>query len=222
MSAFAAIVSRDMVLGFRAGGGALQTAIFFALTALIFALAIGPDADRLPAVAAPILWSGALLSALISLDRIFQADFEDGSLDVLVETSDLLEMTVLAKALAHWLSACLPLIVVSPALGILLNLPPEGYWPLIGSLAVGTPALSLIGAVAAALTLAMRRANILISMLAAPLYAPVLIFGVAAAEAGLRGDTSYAPAMLFLGASTLFSLIVAPLAAAAAIRFNMN
>lgn len=222
MSAFAAIVGRDMTLGFRAGGGALQTAIFFALAALIFALAIGPDPDRLPTLAVPILWAGALLSALISLDRIFQADFEDGSLDVLVETSDLLEATVLAKALAHWLSACLPLIIITPLLGLLLNLPADGYMPLAASLLIGTPALSLVGSIAAALTLAMRRASILVTMLAAPLYAPVLIFGVSAAEAGAAGTPAFAPSLLFLAAITLFSIVIAPLAAASAIRFNMG
>lgn len=221
MSALA-IVRRDVALGFRAGGGAMLTAVFLALVALIFALAIGPDPERLPVLAAPILWAGAVLAALISLDRIFQADFEDGSLDVLVETADFLELTVLAKAFAHWLSACVPLILATPALGVLLNLPPNGYLPLVASLLIGTPALSLIGSMAAALTLSMRRASILVSLLTAPLYAPVVIFGVGAAEAGASASPAFAPALLYLAALTLFSLIVAPLAAAAAIRFNMS
>lgn len=222
MSAFAAIIGRDLKLAFRTGGGGLQTVVFFALVALVFALAIGPDIAALSRLAAPILWAGALLSALVSLDRIFQADFEDGSLDVLIETADVLELRVLAKALAHWLSSCLPIIVAAPLVAILLNLPSEGFWPLLASLVLGTPALSLIGAIAAALALAMRRASVLMSILAAPLYAPALIFGVAAAEAGAAASPGYLPALMLLGAVSLGALIVAPLAGAAAIRFNLS
>ncbi|MGE0410233.1 MAG: heme exporter protein CcmB, partial [Amphiplicatus sp.] len=165
MSAFLAILARDATLGFRAGGGALQAMIFFALVALVFTLAIGPHPGELSRLAAPILWTGALLATLVSLDRIFQADFEDGALDVLVETADTLELTVLAKALAHWLSTGLPLILAAPVLGLLLNLPAQDYAPLLLSLLVGAPALSLIGAHAAARTLAMRRANNLTAIL---------------------------------------------------------
>jgi heme exporter protein B len=179
-------------------------------------VAIGPDAERLSPLAAAILWAGALLSTLISLDRVFQADFEDGSLDVVIETADILELSVLAKAAAHWLSSCLPLIIAAPVIGLLLSLPAEAYRALAVSLLIGTPALSLIGAIAAALTLALRRANILVAILAAPLYAPVLIFGVGAAS-----DTGFAAPLLYLAALTLLSIVVAPLAAAAAIRFNM-
>ncbi|MBI1366407.1 MAG: heme exporter protein CcmB [Alphaproteobacteria bacterium] len=222
MKTFLAIILRDVTLGFRAGGGATQAAMFFALVSLVFALAIGPEPARLSALAAPILWAGALLSALVSLDRIFQSDYEDGTLDVLVETADLLELRVLAKAAAHWLSSLLPLIVAVPLFALLLNLPVEGYWPLLASLLVGTPALSLIGALAAALTLALRRASILVSILAAPLYAPALIFGVGAAEAGAAGAPSFVPTLLLVAASSLFALVFAPLAGAAAIRFNMS
>lgn len=222
MSAFSAIIARDIALAFKAGGGAMQTAMFFALVALVFALAAGPEPQLLSRLAAPVLWAGALLSALVSLDRIFQADFEDGSLDVLVETADLLELRVLAKAIAHWLSACLPLVIATPVFGVLLNLPASGYGPLLASLLIGTPALSLIGALAAALTLTLRRASILVSILAAPLYAPALIFGVGAAEAGAAASPGFAPALLLLAAASLFALVFAPLAGAAAIRFNMS
>jgi heme exporter protein B len=218
MTALQAIIGRDLALGFRAGGGALQTATFFALAILIFALAIGPDVQQLQRVAAPALWAAALLSTLLSFDRLFQTDFEDGSLDVMVATSDSLEATVLAKAAAHWLSACLPIILVAPVLGLLFNLPTAAHVPLLASLVVGTPALSLIGSVAAAVTLALRRASILIAILAAPLFAPVLIFGVGAAA----GEAGAEPALMLLAATSLFSLVVAPLAAAAAIRFNMS
>lgn len=215
MTPFAALILRDVTLAFRAGGGGAQTALFFALVALVFALAVGPDRMQLAALAAPILWTGALLAALVSLDRIFQADFEDGSLDVLVETSSMLEATVLAKALGHWLTSLLPLVVIAPLLGLLLNLPAPGYGSLLVSLLVGTPALSLIGALAAALTLSLRRASVLVAILATPLFAPALIFGVAAAQGDGR-------ALMLLGAASLVALIVAPLAGAAAIRFNMR
>ena len=222
MNAFVAIISRDVALGFRAGGGAMQAAMFFALIVLVFALAIGPEPARLATLAAPILWAGALLSALVSLDRIFQADFEDGSLDVLVETAELPELRVLAKAAAHWLSSLLPLIVAAPLFALLLNLPAAGYGPLLLSLLIGTPAGSREARRAAALTLALRRASILVSILAAPLYAPVLIFGVGAAEAGAAASPSFGPTLLLLAASSLFTLVFAPLAGAAAIRFNMS
>jgi len=222
MNAFLAIIARDVALGFKAGGGAMQTALFFALTVMVFAIAIGPDQTLLPRIAAPALWAAALLSALVSLDRIFQADFEDGSLDVVVETTDLLELRVLAKAIAHWLSACLPLIVATPLLGVLLNLPAAGLGPLVLSLLIGTPALSLIGAISAAVTLSMRRASVLVSILTTPLYAPALIFGVSAAMSGAEGAAGFVPSLLFLAATSVFSFILAPIAGAAAIRFNMS
>jgi heme exporter protein B len=218
VSVFFAVVRRDVTLALRAGGGAIQTALFFALFALVFALAVGPDRAMMARLAGPILWAGALFSATLSLDRLFQADFEDGSLDVLVETSDTLALRVLAKTLAHWLTAVLPLIAIAPALALLLNLPSDDLWPLLASLLVGTPALSLVGAVAAAVTLPLRRAGALLALLTAPLYAPALIFGVGAAQAGAE---TFGPAMLLLAATTLFAATFAPLAAAAAIRFNL-
>jgi len=222
MTAFLAIISRDVALGFRAGGGALLAAMFFALMILMFALAVGPDKALLSVVAAPILWAAALLAALVSFDRIFQADYEDGTLDTLVETADMLEMRVLAKALAHWIATCLPLIVLTPLLALMLNLPGGGFGPLIVSLLIGTPALSLIGALTAALTVTLRRANILVTVLAAPLFTPILIFGVAAAKTTTFADAAFTPAILLLSASALFSLIVAPLGGAAAIRANLD
>lgn len=222
MRGFFAIIARDVSLGFKAGGGALQTVLFFALTILVFSIAVGPDTSLLSRIAAPALWAAALLSALVSLDRIFQADFEDGSLDVLVETADLLELRVLAKAIAHWLSACLPLIAATPLLAVLLSLPLKGLSPLVLSLLIGTPALSLIGAISAAVTLSMRRAGVLVSILTTPLYAPTLIFGVSAATAGAEGAPDFVPSLLFLAAGTVFTFVLAPLAGAAAIRFNMS
>ncbi len=222
MSGFCAILMRDVSLGFRAGGGALLGAMFFTLTILIFALAAGPDLALLGRIATPILWTAALLSTLVSLDRVFQADFEDGSLDLLVEAADPFEIAFLAKAFAHWLTAAAPLIVLSPVLGVMLGLSPAGYWPLIGSLLIGTPALSLIGSLAAALTVSLRRASVLTTLLAAPLFTPIIIFGVGAAKAGAAADPAFAPSLMFLAAAGLFSLIVAPFAGAAAIRANLG
>lgn len=222
MNAFAAIVVRDVTLAFRAGGGALQAVTFFALTAVVFSFAIGPDITLLTKLAGPILWTGALLSTLVSLDRVFQADYEDGSLDVIVETSAVLEVSVLAKVTAHWLSTCLPLIIATPLLAILLNLEPVAYAPLVLSLLVGTPALALLGAFAAALAVSMRRANVLVSIIVGPLYAPALIFGVGAAQAGALSEPHFAPNLMLAGAVTLFSLIIAPFGAAAALRANMS
>jgi len=220
MSAFAAIVARDLRLAFRAGGGAVQAVMFFALTIIIFALAAGPDRARLAALAVPAIWTGALLAAMLSFDRLFQEDQEDGALDALLETADPLALTVIAKAVAHWLSTLLPLIAASPLLALLLNLPGEAFGPLVLSLAAGTPALSLLGALASAITLSLKRASVLMTILTAPLLTPVVIFGVAAANSGADGDPRFGPTLMILAAFSLFACVFAPLAAAAAIRFN--
>ncbi|MBY0423130.1 MAG: heme exporter protein CcmB, partial [Parvularculaceae bacterium] len=163
-----------------------------------------------------------LLASLVTLDRLFQADAEDGALDVLVETSDSLALAVAAKAAAHWIATAAPLLVATPLLALLLNLPREGYLPLLLSLAIGTPGLSLIGALAAALTLSLKRSGVLAALLAAPLLAPILIFGVAAAEAGAEGAARFSAALLLLAAATFFAAALAPLAGAAALRANLD
>lgn len=222
MRAFAALVARDAKLAIRSGGGAVQAVMFFALTIVIFALATGPDRARLAAIAAPALWTGATLAAMLSFDRLFQEDHEDGALDAILETADPLALAVIAKALAHWLSTLLPLIAASPLLALLLNLPGETFGPLLLSLLFGTPALSLLGALASALTLSLKRASVLMTILTAPLLTPVIIFGVAAANAGAAGDPRYASTLMILAAFSLFTCVFAPLAAAAAIRFNTD
>lgn len=222
MTHFTAIVSRDLRLAFRVGGGALQSVTFFALTIVLFALAVGPDIPLISKIAAPVLWAGALLSTQISLDRIYRADREDGSLDVLIETSDVLVLTALAKALGHWMSTTLPLIAATPVLGVLLNLDPAMMTPLLLSLLIGTPGLSLIGSFAAALTVSLPRAHVLISIIVSPLYVPILIFGAGAAIAGGAGDPQYGSNLMLLAASTLFAAIISPLASAAALRSNMD
>lgn len=222
MKRLMAIFERDVTLAFRTGGGALNSVAFFALTAIIFALAIGPDRARLSESAAPILWTAATLAAMLSFDRILQADFEDGSLDALIESGDLLSLVALAKAFAHWVSTLLPLILATPVLGLLLGLPAHAYFPLMASMVIGTPALSLFGALASALALSLRRASMLITILTAPLLTPAIIFGVAAANAGARGDALFGPALMLLAAMTLFGVLVTPAATAAAIRFNTD
>ena len=221
MGALLAVFVRDVRLSLRAGGGAAQTIIFFGLTIVLYGLGLGPDRGLLAEIAAPAIWISALLSSLLALDRIFQADFEDGSLDIIAQRTPTLALLVLAKAAAHWASACLPLIIAAPVAGLLLSLPPGGYGPLALALLVGSPALSLLGALGAAITFPTRRAGVLMTILTGPLFAPVVIFGVTAAEAGAADAAVYAPSLLFLAAGSLISLVVAPLAGAAAIRFNL-
>jgi heme exporter protein B len=222
VSAFYAIVLRDLKLSFRTGGGAVQGVMFFALIIIIFALAAGPDRALLATIAAPAIWTCASLAAMLSFDRLLQDDYEDGSLDILLETVDPLALAIVAKSAAHWLSSLLPLVAAAPVLGLLLNLPEPAYVPLVLTLAIGTPALSLLGALASALTLALRRASVLMVILTVPLLTPVLIFGVSAAQAGAEGSPQYAPSLMILAAISLFACVFAPLAAAAAIRFNTD
>ena len=222
MTVLWAIVERDVRLGFRSGGGAALSAVFFALVVLIFALAIGPNPNTQSAVAAAAIWAGAVLSTLISFDQLFQADYEDGSLDVLAESTASLEVVIIAKAIAHWITSGLPLLISAPLFGVMLNLPGDAMAPLMASLLIGGPGLSLIGGLVAAATVTLRRANVLVTLLSAPLFTPMLIFGVGAAQSGALDDPRFAPAMMLLAASVLVSLIVAPIAGAAAIRANLG
>jgi len=222
MNGFVAIIVRDVMLAFRAGGGALPALSFFALTIVLFALAVGPDLALMSEIAAPVMWTAALLATLISLEQIYRPDREDGALDVLVEASDVLAITAFAKAVAHWISTGLLLTAATPVLAILLNIDGDAVWPLVLSMLVGAPALSLIGAFAGALTAALPRAGLLIAIIVSPLYAPVLIFGAGAASAGATGDPQYSANLALLGATSLFAAIFSPLASAAALRFNLD
>lgn len=222
MSGFLAIIGRDVRLAFRAGGGAVQAGAFFALIVVLFALAVGPDLLLMETIAAPVLWAGALLATLVSLEQIYRPDREDGSLDILAESEDALALIALAKALAHWLSTGLVLIVSTPVLALLLNLERGALGPVIISLLIGTPGLSMIGAFAGALTASLPRAGLLIAMIVSPLYAPILIFGAGAASAGANGDPQYGASLMLLGAASLFAAAVSPLASAAALRFNLD
>lgn len=217
MTAFRLLVMRDLRLALRQGGDAAMVVGFFVLTVILFPFGVGPEPALLARIAAGILWVTALLAALLSLERLFQADWEDGSLEALALMPLSLEAQVLAKCLAHWLVAGLPLIVVAPLLALLLHLDAAGYPVLLASLALGTPSLSLIGAVGAALSLGARRGGVLLSLLVLPLYIPVLIFGVAAIEAAIAGLPAR-PHLLLLGALLAGALPLAPLAAGAALR----
>jgi heme exporter protein B len=217
MTAFRLLVLRDLRLALRQGGDAAMVVAFFVLTVILFPFGVGPEAELLARIAAGILWVTALLAALLSLERLFQADWEDGSLEALALMPLPLEAQVLAKCLAHWLVAGLPLIVIAPLLALPLHLDRAGYPALLLSLLLGTPSLSLIGAVGAALSLGARRGGVLLSLLVLPLYIPVLIFGVAAVEAAIGGFGAR-PHLLLLGALLAGALVLAPVAAAAALR----
>ncbi|WP_333867230.1 heme exporter protein CcmB [Cypionkella sp.] len=216
-----ALLIRDMRLAMRAGGGFGLGLAFFLLVAVIVPLGVGPEQAVLGRIAPGILWVGALLSCLLSLDRIFALDFEDGSLDLLATSPMPLEGVVAVKSAAHWLVTGLPLVVVSPILGLLLNLAPEGYVWLLASLALGTPALSVIGSFGAALTVGLKRGGLLMSLLVLPLYMPTLIFGAEVVKRGAQGLAVATPLAL-LAAITAGSLALLPFAAAAAIRVNLR
>jgi len=220
LNAFWALVQRDVRLATRVGGGGGMAVFFFLIVLSIVPFGIGPDLNLLTRIAPGMLWVALLLSALLTLDRLFQADQEDGTLDLLVMAPQPLELTVLAKAVSHWLTTGLPLVVAAPILGLMLNLPLEGMLPLMGAMLIGSPALSLLGAVGAALAVGVRRGGLLISLLVLPFYVPVLIFGVSASRAALvavPGDLG-GQSLLLLGAVSLASLVVGPVGGAAALR----
>lgn len=216
-----ALLIRDLRLAIRAGGGFGLGLAFFLLVAVIVPLGVGPEPATLAKIAPGILWVGALLSCLLSLDRIFALDFEDGSLDLLATSPLPMEGAVAVKALAHWLVTGLPLVLAAPVLGVLLNLPLAGYLWLVISLALGTPALSIIGAFGAALTVGLKRGGLLMSLLVLPLYMPTLIFGAEVVKRGAMGLAVATPLAL-LAAITAGSLALLPFAAAAAIRVNLR
>jgi heme exporter protein B len=221
MSAFAAIVARDVRLAFRRGGEAILTVMFFLIAVALFPLGVGPEPAVLARIAPGVLWVAALLAATLSLDRLFRADHEDGSLDLLALAPLPLELVVLAKAFAHWLTTGLPLTVAAPVLALLLQLDVTSWPVLIAAMALGTPTLSLVGAIGASLTLGARRGGVLASLIVLPLFVPVLIFGTSAIDATLAGVET-GPPLLILGAFLLAALPLAPLATAAALRLALE
>ncbi|KPQ06450.1 MAG: ABC-type heme export system permease component CcmB [Rhodobacteraceae bacterium HLUCCA12] len=205
----------------RAGGGFGLGLAFFLVLAVLVPLGVGPEGGTLAAIAPGILWIGALLACLLSLDRIFALDFEDGSLDLLATAPIPLEGVVAVKALAHWLTTGLPLVLAAPVLGILLNLPGPAYGELVVSLLIGTPALSVIGAFGAALTVGLKRGGLLMSLLVLPLYVPTLVFGAEAVSRGAQGLPVATPLLLLAGI-TAGSTALLPFAAALALRINLR
>jgi heme exporter protein B len=218
MSAFFALIRRDLALSVRIGGGASFALLFFLMIVTVTPFAIGPDLNLLSRIAPAILWLGAVLATLIGLDRLFQADTEDGTLDLLAAARLPMEGVVLAKCAAHWLTTGLPLAVAAPLFGLMLALPGEGMGAVALTLLIGTPALTFIGAVGAALTAGLRRGGLLTAIIALPLMIPTLIFGVSAANAALGGTIPFFTPLAILGALSLIAAVVGTLGAAAALR----
>jgi heme exporter protein B len=218
MSALAALLVRDIRIAVRVGGGALIGVLFFLVVVTLVPFALGPDLALLKRIGPAILWLAALLASLLALDRLFAVDHEDGSLDLLLMSRAPLELVVAVKGIAHWLTTGLPLIIAAPLTGLLLNLDGLAEAALVLTFLVGTPALTFIGLIGAAIAVALRRGGLLLAVLVLPLTVPVLIFGVAAANAALSGPAAFGTPFTILCALSLASLVVGPFAAAAALR----
>jgi heme exporter protein B len=218
---FFTLLTRDLQLALREGG-AIGTALgFFLIVVSLMPLGLGPDLNLLARIAAGILWIALLLAALLSLGRIFEADYEDGSLEALSAGPLPLELVASAKAFAHWLTTGIPLALLAPVLGLLLNLELSLYPVLVATTLIGTPAVSFLGSVGAALTLKTRRAGLLLALIVLPLYVPTLIFGISAVGAS-AGPQGVGASMLILAAISLASLVIGPIAAAAALRVQLQ
>lgn len=224
MTALLSLIRRDIRIAMRIGGGALIGVLFFLTVVVLMPFAIGPDLNLLSRLGPAILWLGALLASLLTLDRLFMADHEDGSLDLLLMSRTPLELTCAAKALAHWLAAGVPLVVATPVLGLLLNLDASATAAVALTLLVGTPALTFTGMIGAALAVMLRRGGLLMAVLVLPLSIPVLIFGVAASNAVIveQGTMSFGTPFSILCAISLASLVIGPFAAAASMRHGMD
>jgi heme exporter protein B len=221
VTGFFVIVRHELRLSVRGGIGSLVALIFFVVTVALFPLGVGPELDVLARIATGVVWVAALLAAMLSMERLFQADYEDGTLELLVLSPLPLELVVLAKCLAHWLTTAVPLIIVAPILSLLVNMSPDGLGMLIAAMLLGTPTLSLIGGIGAALTVGARRGGVLLALLVLPLYIPVLIFGVGAVEGAIGGYGSTAPLMILAGLF-LGALVLTPFAGAAALRLALE
>ena len=216
-----ALLVRDLRLAVRAGGGFGLGLAFFLIVTVLVPFGVGPETGLLSTIAPGVLWIGALLACLLSLDRILALDWEDGSLDLLATAPLPMEGIVSVKALAHWITTGLPLVVAAPMLGVLLSLPAEGYLWVFVSLALGTPALSVIGTFGAALTVGLKRGGLLMSLLVLPLYVPTLIFGAEVARRGAEGLPVSTPLAMLAGIS--FGVIaLLPFASAAVLRINLR
>jgi len=222
MSSFGVLLLRDVRLAWREGG-AIGTALgFYLIVVALVAIAVGPDLKLLGKIAPGVLWVALLLSALLSLGRIFEADFEDGTLEIMATSSLPLELTAAAKSLAHWLTSGLPLVLITPLAGFLLNLDIMAAPMIMLTMLVGTLAISFLGSIAAALTLQARRGGVLIAIMVLPLYIPTLIYGMTAVAVTLTPPGSPWPSFLLLCAISLASFVLGPWASAAALRHQMQ
>lgn len=217
-AAFLAIVRRDLALSLGSGGGAALGVVFFLSVVTVMPFAVGPDLVLLARIGPAILWIGALLASLIGLERLFAADAEDGALDALCLSALPLELVAAAKGLAHWLATGLPLVLAAPVLALMLNLEPAAIGAVVLTLLVGTPAVTFLGLVGAAFAGAFRRGGLLIAVLVIPLAIPVLIFAVSATQSAVTGPVPFGTPFRVLAGLTLFSLVLGPVAAAAALR----
>ena len=217
MSAFISTVKRDLRLAMRQGMDSVMIVAFFIIAVILFPFGVGPETNILARISFGVIWVAALLSSMLSLERLFQIDYEDGSLELMALQPVALEITVMAKITAHWLTTGLPLLIATPLLAVFMNLPSQGFWVLILTLAIGTPSLSLIGAIGAALILGSRRGGVLLSLLVLPLYIPILIFGVSAVDGAISG-VSVKAHLLIMSGMLLAALPLCPWAGAGAIR----
>jgi heme exporter protein B len=222
MSPLTALLLRDMRIAVRVGGGALIGVLFFVVVVTLTPFAVGPDLALLKRIGPAILWLGALLASLLALDRLFASDHEDGSLDLILTGRAPLELVIAAKALAHWLTTAVPLIIAAPLIGLLLNIEAAAQVGLVLTLVIGTPALTFIGTIGAAVAVALRRGGLLLAIIVLPLTVPVLIFGVAAANGAVAGPVPFGTPFTVLCALTLASLVIGPFAAAAALRLDID
>jgi len=218
MNAVSALLVRDLRLSVRVGGGALIGVLFFLVVVTLVPFGVGPELALLRRIGPAILWIGALLASLLALDRLFAADAEDGSLDLILMGRTPLELAVASKAAAHWIATSLPLVIVAPLLGLLLDLTPAATGAVALTLLAGTPALTFLGLIGAALAVTLRRGGLLLAVLVLPLTVPVLIFGVAASNAAVTGPMAFGTPFTILCALTLASAVIGPIAAAAALR----
>ena len=216
-----ALLRRDLMLAFRAGGGFGLGLAFFLIVTVLVPFSVGPHPDLLGTIAPGVLWLGALLACLLSLDRLLALDYEDGTLDLLATAPLPLEAALSVKALSHWVTTGLPLVLAAPVLGVMLNLAPAGYLWLVASLGLGTPALSVIGIFGAALTVGIKRGGLLMSLLVLPLYVPTLIFGAEAARRGAMGLDATTPLTLLAGI-TFGTIALMPFASAAVLRMTLR
>jgi heme exporter protein B len=222
LTAVAALFARDARIAIRIGGGAMIGVLFFLTVVTLVPFAIGPDLALLRRIGPAILWLGALLASLLTLDRLFASDHDDGSLDLILMGRIPLEIVVVTKALAHWVTTGLPLVIASPVLGLFLNLEPAALGSTALTLLLGTPALTFIGVIGAALAVALRRGGLLMPVMVLPMTIPVLIFGVAATNAAVDGPVPFATPFTILCALTLMSAVIGPFAAAATLRHGME